>query len=307
MPFHNPPCAAGHCGIRSRHLDTCDDTDCSGCLPRPAADGLLLCIVCTRRLGEDARKAATLYTDLAFSLIRSGQPGERTSGSADRAPAVNDAVVEARSSIKVTLVALVKLITGQRGFHPPDDGVHALAAVVANSAEWLAAHRDAARHAVDLRDIASDPRAWRLAYPARSDRLYIGDCPLTLVDLDGTAEVCGTRLYQEAEQPLIHCPGCGTDETIEWWQREIVGESHGWVDAQALAAHLSMRWKRPVDPGVVKKWALRSGNTGVQVKHHVEVRGEEKVKVVERDAKGRTQYDLRAALAYAHRVWGDPA
>lgn len=304
MPPHGLLCAAPHCGIRNRHTDICDDAACTGCQPRPAADTLRLCWVCTRRMPEDARKAAALHTDLAFSLIHTRKPGERTSGSGDRAPAVNDAVVEARTAIRVTLVDLAKLITGQRGFHLPDDGVHALAGLIATSAEWLAAHPDAGQHAHCLRDIASDGRTWRLAYPSSSDRLYIGECPLELVDLDGGSEVCGTRLYQTADEPLVHCPGCGTDETIEWWQRRIAGESAGWVDAYALAAHLSMRWKRPVEPGTVKKWALRDH---IEVKHHIEVRGKEQVKVIERDGKGRTQYDLHAAIAYARTVWGNPA
>lgn len=307
MPQNASTCAAPHCGIRNRHRDDCDETTCIGCLPRWAADGLHLCWVCVRRISEDAHRAAELHEDLTLTLIHRRAPGERTSGSGDRAPAVDGEVVEARTAIKVTLVSLARLIAEQRGFSIPDDSVPQIAEFVARSAEWLAAHPLAGDHANDLRDIVSDPRTWRLAYPARSDRLYIGDCPLTLVDLDGNQSVCGTRLYQLADEPLVHCPGCDTDETIEWWQRKIAGDAGGWVDAYALAAHLSMRWKRPVDPGTIKKWGQRTGATGVEPKHHVEVRGEEQVKVVDRDDKGRALYDLNAALDYARRTWGEPA
>lgn len=318
MSRHAPPCAASHCRIRNRHLPDCGGhepgcekpgckTCCSGCLPRLAGDGINLCWVCTRRIAEDATRASELHDDLTLTLARQRPAGERTSGGGDRAPAVDGEVVEARSAIRVVLVDLARLIAAQRGFTVPADTVTAIAGFVAGSAEWLAAHRGAGQHARHLRDVASDPRAWRLAYPARSDRLYIGDCPLVLLGLDGSSELCGTRLYQTADQPLVHCPGCETDETIEWWQRKIAGDAGGWVDAYALAAHLSMRWRRPVDPGSVKKWGQRSTSTGVQVRHEVHIRDGEAVRVVLRDEKGRTQYDLHTAIAYARKVWGEPA
>lgn len=311
-------CAAPHCRVRNRHQPACEghDTECNsdrcqscceGCLPRQAQYGLQLCDICTRRIAEDATRASDLHDALGKVLIRKGRGGEYATGTTDHSPIPDAEVVEARSAIRATLVDLAKLIIRQRGFKAPDDTICEIAAIVARSAEWLAAHPDAAQHAHNLRDIASDSRHYRLAFPVPSDRLYIGDCPLTLVDLEQNQSVCGTRLYQSADQPLIHCDGCDTDETIEWWQRKIAGEHNGWADAYAIAAHLAMRWKRPVDAGLVKKWGQRTANTGLVPKHHFEGPEDDQVKVVERDEKGRALYDLHAALAYAHKTWGAPA
>lgn len=311
-------CTAPHCRIRNRHQPACEGHDgecgndrcqgcCDGCLPRTAQFGLQLCDICTRRIAEDAIRAGDLYDALGKVLIRKTRGGEHASGSTDRSPIPDAEVIEARSAIKSTLVDLARLIIRQRGFKAPDDTVREIAAIVAKSAPWLAAHPDAAQHARDLRDIASDSRHYRLAFPVPSDRLYIGDCPLTLVDLSSQTSVCGTRLYQSADEALIHCDGCDTDETIEWWQRQIAGEHNGWTDAYAIAAHLAMRWKRPVDPGLIRKWGQRTTNTGLAPKHRLEGPEDNPVRIVERDEKGRALYDLHAALAYAHRTWGMPA
>ncbi|WP_422744311.1 hypothetical protein ACN27B_08615 [Micromonospora sp. WMMD754] len=141
-----------------------------------------------------------------------------------------------------------------------------------------------------MRDIASDPRTRRLAYPAGSDRLYIGDCPLVLVDLDGVESVCGERLYVYGAHHLVHCAGCDTEETVEWWQKQLVGEAGALVDAYAGAADLAMRYNRPVDPGLIRKWASL-----------------DKVQRHGRDGKRRTLYDVAELRAYAAQVWTEVA
>jgi hypothetical protein len=159
----------------------------------------------------------------------------------------------------------------------------AMAEYLARSEKWLAAHRGAAEHAKDLRDVASDRRNWRLAYPSGTDRLYIGDCPRPRED----DAPCGTRLYQQADRGEITCGGCGYTDVVEWWQRAIVGEAHGQVDSYAIAAYLSMRWHRPVDASLIWKWAERG---------HVERLGQ--------DERRRTLYDLEQCREYAERIWG---
>jgi len=302
----NPLCIADHCGILGQHLTDCADPHCRGCLPRPAADGLRLCEVDTRRLAEDARTAAVLHEDLALRLMPGGRGGERVATSSTGAPTVDGEVVEARSAIRATLVSLCRLIAEERGSHLPADAITALGAYVAHHSVWLAAHGAADEHARDLRDIASDPRTRRLAYRAGSDRLYIGDCPLIVRDLDGVESVCGTRLYQQDGQHLIGCDGCGTDETVEWWQRQIVGDASATVDAYAGAADLALRWKRPVDPTLIRKWAslnkpriekLPRGFIGPPRCFQINRRG--------KDQQQRTLYDLKELRDYAEQVWGE--
>lgn len=295
-------CVADHCRIVGQHGDDCPGGDCRGCLPRRAADGLRLCEVDTRRLVEDARTAAGLYDDLALTLIRRGRGGERVASSTSGAPVPDDEVMEARQAIRATLVSLCRLIAEERGSHLPADAITALGAYVGQHAVWLAAHGAADEHARDLRDIASDPRTRRLAYPASTDRLYIGDCPLVVRDLDGVESVCGTRVYQYGERQLIGCDGCGTDETMEWWQRQIVGEASAMVDAYAAAVDLALRFHRPVDPGLIRKWASLEQRKADRKAE----RNEAYVPRINRygkDGKQRTLYDLKELREYAERVW----
>ncbi|RAO26489.1 hypothetical protein PSN13_06517 [Micromonospora saelicesensis] len=296
-------CVAAHCGIPHHHTDDCPDPEtCHGCLPRLAADGLRLCEVDTRRLAEDALAAARLHDDLALRLMPGGRGGEKVATSSSGAPTVDGEVVEARSAIRATLVSLCRLIADERGHQLPQDATEALGGYVAHHARWLAAHAAADEHARDLRDIASDPRTRRLAYPAGTDRLYIGDCPLIVRDLDGAESVCGTRVYQYGERQLIGCDGCGTDETVEWWQREIVGDASATVDAYAGAADLALRFHRPVDPALIRKWASLEARKAERNEAYVP-----RVNRCGKDGKQRTLYDLKELREYAERVWAPVA
>jgi hypothetical protein len=339
--MQQPLCAAPHCTIRDRHTDTCPAPDtCRGCLPRRAADGLRICTICTSRIGEDALTAAQLHDDLAQVLLHRSR-GERTSGTGDPSPAIRDDVVETREAIYGTLTNLTKLISTERGILPPWEwrteqlppgfigpprrirvGVGyplALARYIAKHRDWLAAHPQADEHAGDLRAIAADGRIRALAYPCGSDRLYIGDCPLLVRDLDGVESTCGARLYQVADAPLIECPGCGTAETVEQWQRWIVGDARGVVDGYAAAAWLSLRWCRPVDPALIRQWAhrgrvqplmeplVRDGEPVVETVMRDGRQVQVPVEVPVRDSRGRVLYDLERLAAYATSIWGDPA
>ncbi|MEV5629164.1 hypothetical protein [Micromonospora tulbaghiae] len=304
--MHEFLCVAEHCYTPREHGPACPGGDCRGCLPRLAADGLRLCSVDVRRLVEDARTAAVLHEDLALTLIRRGRGGEKVAGSSSGAPVPDDEVMEARSAIRATLVALVRMIAEERGSHLPADAITELGEYVAHHATWLAAHEAAEEHAKDLRDIASDPRTRRLAYPAGSDRMYIGDCPLVLTGLDGVESVCGERLYVYGAHHLVHCAGCDTEETVEWWRLKLVGEAGALVDVYAAAADLSARHDRPVDPALLRKWASMEAQR-VEKKA---ARGEEyqaRVTRRGRDEKGRTLYDLNELREYAAQVWAPVA
>ena len=295
-------CVAEHCGTPNQHGADCPGEGCRGCLPRQAADGLRLCVVDTRRMVEDARTAAVLHEDLALRLIPTGMGGERVASSSTGSPSVDAEVVDARSAIRVTLVSLCRLIADERGIGLPDDEVVAMGAYVAKHAVWLAAHPAADEHAKDLRDVAGDPRTRSLAYRRGTDHLYLGDCPLTLTDLDGVESVCGARIYQYADQHLITCSGCETGETVEWWQSRICGDASATVDAYAGAADLAMRFHRPVDPALIRKWAsleARKAERNETYQPRIARHG--------RDERGRTLYDLNELRTYAEQLWASVA
>ncbi|MCW2900298.1 MAG: hypothetical protein JWO67_2563 [Streptosporangiaceae bacterium] len=349
----NQLCVAPHCGLPGKHLDGCDghveecesdrcDGCCRGCLPARAADGLYLCPRCRWLLAEDAERAAELYEALELSLTGGGRQGEKTSGGKGAGTELNTAAVEARSAIRATLVSLVRLISEERGVSLPwgwvgwverlpfgfigppnrirhrfyDTSLPALARMVEKHTDWLAAHQAADEHARDLRDLATDSRTWRLAYPSASDRLYIGECPLAKPTEDGSREICGSRLYQLPDEVLVTCRGCDKAETVEWWQLKITGEAGGIVDAYAGAAHLSVKWRRPVDPALVRKWGLRTKTTGVAAVTEVEpIPGRHLEDCTKkecggcyrrpiRDDKNRAQYQLDQLVACAVKMWG---
>ncbi|MEV7267078.1 hypothetical protein AB0N38_26300 [Micromonospora aurantiaca] len=312
--MHQHLCVAEHCYTPRQHGPACPGGDCRGCLPRLAADGLRLCSVDVRRLVEDARTAAVLHEDLALTLIRRGRGGEKVAGSSSGAPVPDDEVMEARSAIRATLVALCRVILNERGIGWPADEVTAMSAYVEQHHVWLAAHPAADEHARDLRDIASDPRTRRLAYPAGSDRMYIGDCPLEVTVIDPEPhtpprrEVCGERLYVYGAHHLVHCAGCDTEETVEWWQKQLVGEATALVDAYAGAADLAMRWNRPVDPALIRKWASLDKPRVERLP--ADFIGPPRCVVVAskgKDERGRTLYELDALRRYAEVLWGASA
>lgn len=266
---------------------------------------------CRGCLVHDPLTAAVVYDDLALQLRRSGS-GEHTSGTPDRSPGVSSAVVEARALIRATLARLAGLIVNERGFALPvrrmrlrsyvDTSVTALGQLVSRSAGWLAAHPRAAEHAQALHD-ASHGRVWSLAYPAGPTRLHIGNCPLTvtwLVEDEGAQRTvegrCDGKLDWDGRSALVHCPGCGTDETVEWWQREIVGDHGGEVTAAVAATWLSLHWYRDVRPSVISNWASRG-----KVPRLME---DEAASRPRRDERGRVLFRLVDVRACAEKTWG---
>src|SRR5207244_1041955 len=105
------------------------------------------------------------------------------------------------------------------------------------------------------------------------------------------------------DAPLILCAGCGTEETVEQWQRWMVPAGQGVVDAYAAAADLSLRWCRPVDPAAIRQWASRGRVCPVMEADPGDHRGIRERPV--RDRRGRTLYALDELRAYARSIWGD--
>lgn len=168
-------CRSPYCGLPGRHRTDCDTPTCRGCLPAHAADGLMLCAVDTRRLGENAVKAAELHGELELALKASGSGGHSNNKPGSGTPP-RDAVVEMRATIRHTLVSWCRLIAEERGFALPADEVTAMGGYVARHAEWLAATDYAGEAAGELTDLTR--RAWGLAYPSGTRRLMVGPCPL---------------------------------------------------------------------------------------------------------------------------------
>lgn len=180
-------CTARGCSARGRHdpAGQCDTDRCRGCLPRRAADGLVLCQRHADLIGEDAQTAARLYVALADRLTSTGLPGEKTSGTRDPGLKINLAALGARIVIRHTLVAWTKLIADERGVLLPDQhhDVAVLGAFVALHSTWLAARPGTLPADVceELRDLVRE--TYPVAYPS------------------------GTRIFDVAPCPIPECPG----------------------------------------------------------------------------------------------------
>ena len=169
-------CAKPGCRAFGRHLPDCDGEDCRGCQPRPAADGLRLCLVDAERIGTDATTTADLYDELAHSVMPSGgTSGQPIGRSSDGPPVPRDKVVAIRTEIRHVLVSVCRMVGEDRGIQLPADEVSAMGAYVAKHATWLAAHGAAGEVADELGSLRR--RAWSVAYPNGTKVVEVGPCP----------------------------------------------------------------------------------------------------------------------------------
>jgi hypothetical protein len=168
-------CISPRCKARGYHHPDCGNADCGGCLPRLAADGLRLCHLHTRRIAEDATQAAELHDELTLRLTGAGQAGQRMSGTPDHGTDLDPRAVDARATIRHTLVSWCHLIAEERGHALPADTVPALGAYVARHAEWLAATEYADEASDELHGLVS--AGYPIAYPSGARVFPIGSCP----------------------------------------------------------------------------------------------------------------------------------
>lgn len=131
--------------------------------------------------------------------------------------------------------------------------------------------------------------AWELERAARSiealtrapkPRVPLGACPVEIVATDGTREPCGGEVRADVDKASdVKCPRCGTVDTIEWWQRRILGEV-GPVTADGLAV-------------VLRRVGIRTSAAGIRQRVH---RGSI-LPTSARDEQGRMLFDPVQVLA----------
>lgn len=194
--------------------------------------------------------------------------------------------------------------------------VEVMAALIVRHAEWFAARDDAGAHSKALHDLGcrtkddlSRGQVWSLAYPSRSkDFQEIGTCPLAVtayaVDGSTSEETCGGRVYWYPEQSaLAYCDLCDQAETVEWWQREIVGVPDAVLDTVAAAAWLSDKWRRPVMPSQIANWASRGKLPRLT---EAVMENEKSVEKPVKDSRGRQLYRLTDLEECATRTFKQP-
>lgn len=304
------------------------DPACRGCIPALADHGLRLCAHCTHRIGIDALKAAQLYRALGQSFLGGARTTD-TTGNVHRYPGLDlsPAVIETRDDIRLTLAIIAGRIAGERGIslpvtrhwliddrpHPsfigpmparrvarPDRTAHGVAGFIAQHRTWLAAHHRAGEWAADLRDLATNDRAWRYAYPAGGrGRQLLGLCPLPV---DG--QPCGGRILATPTDAAVTCPRCQAVGTIEeWWHAINPGQHLGHlVDAYYAAQRLSATYGRDIDPGTVRKWGQRTRTTGVAPARRVSLTKGVPGELI-RDERQRVLYPWHQLDAHAAKLY----
>lgn len=107
---------------------------------RLAQDGHYLCPGHTRALPERLRNLAYLHTDLANSLIATGNPaGERVTTSKDYGLNLDATVVELRAAIHDNAAGWARIVCEERDVHPPtDDSAIGICFFLVRHASWIA-------------------------------------------------------------------------------------------------------------------------------------------------------------------------
>lgn len=123
----------------------------------------------------------------------------------------------------------------------------ALLGGIRNLSGWAYAKRMAG----ELEDDAS--ALHRLTH---DEGVLLGPCPVEIPHLgDEKPRPCGRDVRAHLDRPSdVRCPGCGTKDTIEGWQRRMVGNQP--VTEHELAQRLIWLGRR-VMPATIRQWVSR--------------------------------------------------
>lgn len=226
---NRPLCVAPRCTSRGYHWPDCSNHECTGCQPRLAADGLLLCRGHRDRIAADATRAAQLYGDLTLVLAGTGSSDEKTSGSREYGANLNERATEARTTIRAVLSSWCRLVSEERGIHPPkkrvikllplgfigpaplvwtvDDRPIAMGRYLALHADWLAAHPAAGECSDELDELVRN--AHPIAYPSGARVIEVASCP-------HKCEGMIKAILRRADSLLPSAIVCDVDEHHTW-------------------------------------------------------------------------------------------
>ena len=209
-------CVSPRCRSLGQHTPDCADDTCRGCQPRQAADGLALCHVCTRRLGEDIAAVGQLHAELGLVLTMPERGGERVSGGGvARSLNLNERAIACRSQIHGVLSSWARIVVEERGWTPPIDAPAALASFLRRDVEWLAAHPAAGEIAAVFGELAHG-EPYRVAYPTGARSFDVAPCPIRDEGgdwhCDGHIRVILRRTDSLLPSELV----CSADGTHRW-------------------------------------------------------------------------------------------
>ena len=240
----SPLCTIPGCRIRGRHLTTCEDEKCGGCLPRLAEDGYS-CPRCASVAAENLGTVAevALAVSDAANRLSSGSGGGGSGKPGSRLPL--DLGARSRlDGVEGSLYGWARHVAEERGVRPPGlpvapkptigpvcrtryecthgsckairDPAHVpvLLAVVAG---WLAGHLDWLAHRPEAGEAFADftacARALRGVVRGPAEQRFIGPC-----------EACDGDVYVRDGADTGRCKNCGHEvdrADREQWLDEV--------------------------------------------------------------------------------------
>lgn len=190
-----------------------------------------------------------------------------------------------RAQCTARLASWSQLVLEERHLETHLDGLNAIALTrfITTHAQWLATHEAGTEAAREITDSAR--KIARLARPERRDYVVIGNCPRTVASPQGEPVPCGTKVRAYPEKNIIKCPGCGHEDTLAWWESQIVPnlEDKELLTASELAVFLHRTAHEVVTEDQIRQWAARG-----YIRRH----GRE---------RNRTLYNRVAVLTFATR------
>jgi hypothetical protein len=209
-------CDVTHCRLLEQHRADCRDPECAGCLPRRAADGLVICWPHRDHIEQDARRTAEVYDELEIVLGPSPSSGAIQLGgqSVETGLRLNPRAVASRTAIIAVLSSWSSLIVAERGHRAPEPTVRGMAEFVAINATWLAAYPAAGDCVDELRELAHG-EPWRVAHPSDSRVTEISPCPMW--GCDGTLRAIIRRSSRRPSEIV-----CSVEPDHKWLAHEWI-------------------------------------------------------------------------------------
>lgn len=187
-------CTVDPCHIPYRHETDCNDSNCTGCLPGLALDGLYTCNHHHRTAARNLARLPELDAALTRALTTSSS-GFSEGGKSANEPGLelNQPVFEFRDHLRERLAAIIGYIATEKGLAGPQKwDVPNVCAWIARHHDWICSSRMAATYVKQTAHLAR--RGHQLAFPSGTRKFKIGACTKHTTSDDGEREPCTGEL-----------------------------------------------------------------------------------------------------------------
>lgn len=282
-------CVVPSCFIPRRHVQTCENEDCAGCLPGLAADGLLICHHHHDRAKRDLGRLPGLDRDLTKAVAISGTTsgvGRVKGNPGHPGISLDENVMDAADYLRGRLTNLIAYVSTERGETIPKWNVPDMVTWLFKRADWMSSNTDLAH--IWGRQVANVViEARRRAYRTRPDGVLIGHCTTTT----DKGAVCGQPLRYKpsdyAGDKTVTCRDCGTGYSLHALAE--LADPATTAPALEVVALLGHRFARVIDTSTLRQWVHRYPDVPFKAG---------------KDTKGRTLYSTAVVLGFVADTLG---